>query len=106
MPKDHGIGASSKRREDVRYLTGRGKYTDDMSIYGQAYGNAVEAAFSAAVLIHASHSRVGHAADDTGHIDDSFLLASAQGRQKSFDDAQWRDSVDFEGFDPGVTAGA
>ncbi|MCU0825903.1 MAG: xanthine dehydrogenase family protein molybdopterin-binding subunit [Tabrizicola sp.] len=37
MPKDHGIGASSKRREDVRFLTGRGKYTDDMAIAGQVH---------------------------------------------------------------------
>ncbi len=37
MPKDHGIGASSKRREDVRFLTGKGNYTDDINIYGQAY---------------------------------------------------------------------
>ena len=37
MPKDQGIGASSKRREDVRFLTGKGKYTDDINIYGQTY---------------------------------------------------------------------
>ncbi|MCG6904662.1 MAG: xanthine dehydrogenase family protein molybdopterin-binding subunit [Rhodobacter sp.] len=37
MPKDSGIGASSKRREDVRFLTGRGKYTDDINLRGQAY---------------------------------------------------------------------
>ncbi|MEX5729220.1 carbon-monoxide dehydrogenase large subunit [Rhodovulum iodosum] len=37
MPKDHGIGASSKRREDVRFLTGRGRYTDDINLHGQAY---------------------------------------------------------------------
>jgi aerobic carbon-monoxide dehydrogenase large subunit len=37
MPKDHGIGASTKRREDVRFLTGKGVYTDDMNIAGQAH---------------------------------------------------------------------
>ena len=37
MPKDGGIGASSKRREDVRFLTGNGKYTDDINMRGQAY---------------------------------------------------------------------
>ncbi|WP_224814458.1 xanthine dehydrogenase family protein molybdopterin-binding subunit [Hasllibacter sp. MH4015] len=37
MPKDHGIGASSKRREDVRFLTGQGRYTDDINLHGQAY---------------------------------------------------------------------
>ena len=37
MPKDSGIGAPSKRREDVRFLTGNGKYTDDINLRGQAY---------------------------------------------------------------------
>ncbi len=48
MPKDHGIGASSKRREDVRFLTGRGRYTDDINIQGQAY-------------VHFLHSDLAHA---------------------------------------------
>ncbi len=37
MPKDSGIGASTKRREDIRFLTGEGNYTDDINIAGQAY---------------------------------------------------------------------
>ena len=37
MPKDSGIGASDKRREDVRFLTGTGNYTDDINMAGQAY---------------------------------------------------------------------
>lgn len=37
MPKDSGIGASPKRREDVRFLTGNGNYTDDINAHGQAY---------------------------------------------------------------------
>ena len=37
MPKDSGIGASSKRREDIRFLTGEGNYTDDINLRGQAY---------------------------------------------------------------------
>ena len=37
MPKDFGIGASSKRREDVRFLTGNGRYTDDINVHGQAH---------------------------------------------------------------------
>lgn len=35
MPKDTGIGASTKRREDVRFLTGRGRYTDDIQTQGE-----------------------------------------------------------------------
>jgi aerobic carbon-monoxide dehydrogenase large subunit len=37
MPKDHGIGASSKRREDVRFLTGKGVYTDDITLHGETH---------------------------------------------------------------------
>ncbi|MEP1327505.1 xanthine dehydrogenase family protein molybdopterin-binding subunit [Pseudophaeobacter sp.] len=37
MPKDSGIGASPKRREDQRFLTGNGNYTDDINLRGQAY---------------------------------------------------------------------
>ncbi len=48
MPKDHGIGASSKRREDVRFLTGKGNYTADITLYGQTY-----AAFARSNVAHA-----------------------------------------------------
>ena len=37
MPKDGGIGASTKRREDIRFLTGRGVYTDDLNLHGQTF---------------------------------------------------------------------
>lgn len=47
MPKDHGIGASSKRREDIRFLTGRGRYTDDMAMYGESH-----AAFVRSTVAH------------------------------------------------------
>ena len=33
MPKDTGFGASDKRREDIRFLTGAGHYTDDIKHY-------------------------------------------------------------------------
>ena len=36
MPKDGGIAASTKRREDIRFLTGNGNYTDDINLGGQA----------------------------------------------------------------------
>jgi carbon-monoxide dehydrogenase large subunit len=37
MPKDGRIGDASARREDVRFLSGTGKYTDDINVRGQAY---------------------------------------------------------------------
>jgi len=53
MPKDHGIGASSKRREDVRFLSGRGRYTDDMNLARQAY-----AVFLRAQVAHAKINKI------------------------------------------------
>ncbi|HMO07848.1 MAG TPA: xanthine dehydrogenase family protein molybdopterin-binding subunit [Paracoccaceae bacterium] len=41
MPKDNGIGAATPRREDVRFLTGKGRYTDDINIRGQLYAHFV-----------------------------------------------------------------
>src|SRR3954469_17113224 len=32
-----GIGASVKRKEDLRFLSGRGQYTDDINRPGQTY---------------------------------------------------------------------
>ncbi len=49
MPKDSGIGASPKRREDVRFLTGKGRYTDDINVAGQAH-----VAFLRADVAHAT----------------------------------------------------
>ena len=37
MPKDTGIGAATVRREDVRFLTGTGEYTDDIVLAKQTY---------------------------------------------------------------------
>ncbi len=34
---DNGIGAPVRRKEDDRFLTGRGRYTDDINRRGQAY---------------------------------------------------------------------
>ncbi len=34
-----GIGASVKRKEDLRFLTGRGRYTDDITLPGQLYAH-------------------------------------------------------------------
>jgi len=42
MPKDNsnvegGIGAATTRREDIRFLTGAGQYTDDINLTGQTH---------------------------------------------------------------------
>jgi carbon-monoxide dehydrogenase large subunit len=55
-----GIGASVRRREDVRLLTGQGRYTDDVNAPGQA---------------HAVFVRSPHAHADLLAIDDTPALA-------------------------------
>ena len=47
----NGIGSSTLRREDKRFVTGRGRYTDDMTMGGQAYAVFVRSP-------HA-HARIG-----------------------------------------------
>ncbi len=74
MPKDHGIGASPKRREDVRFLTGNGNYTDDINMNGQAY-------------VHFLRSDVAHG---TINSIDTAAAAAIPGVVKIFT------SVDFE----------
>ncbi|MEM7685662.1 MAG: xanthine dehydrogenase family protein molybdopterin-binding subunit, partial [Pseudomonadota bacterium] len=37
MPKDTGIGAPVTRTEDVRFTTGKGRYTDDFTCMGLHY---------------------------------------------------------------------
>src|SRR5580704_1413944 len=36
-PAGNGIGQPVRRREDLRLLTGRGRYSDDINVAGQAY---------------------------------------------------------------------
>ena len=43
-PRTTGIGASVKRVEDYRFLTGRGRYTDDMNRPGQCHAYIVRSA--------------------------------------------------------------
>ncbi|MDA1309397.1 MAG: xanthine dehydrogenase family protein molybdopterin-binding subunit [Proteobacteria bacterium] len=45
MPENTGIGASVKRREDRRLLTGAGQFTDDIQQAGQLYGVVVRSPY-------------------------------------------------------------
>ena len=38
MSNESGVGASVRRKEDKRFLTGKGRYLDDINRPGQAYG--------------------------------------------------------------------
>lgn len=41
MSSETGIGASVRRKEDQRFLTGKGKYVDDINLPGQTYASFV-----------------------------------------------------------------
>lgn len=47
MPSETGIGVSVKRKEDARFITGTGRYTDDINEVGQTY----------AVFVRSPHAR-------------------------------------------------
>ncbi|MCA1974146.1 MAG: xanthine dehydrogenase family protein molybdopterin-binding subunit [Caenispirillum sp.] len=49
--KATGIGASVKRVEDYRFLTGRGRYTDDMNKQGQLYAYIVRSPHAHATIV-------------------------------------------------------
>jgi carbon-monoxide dehydrogenase large subunit len=49
-PKEGFIGQSVRRREDARFLTGRGQYTDDIVLPRQTYGVFVRSAYAHARL--------------------------------------------------------
>ena len=43
---EHGIGAAVRRKEDHRFLTGRGRYTDDINRPGQRYAFIVRSPYA------------------------------------------------------------
>ena len=56
-PVERSVGQSVKRREDARFLTGRGQYTDDIVLPRQTYAVFVRSPFA--------HARLGKAARRT-----------------------------------------
>src|SRR3546814_14429070 len=45
-----GIGQAVRRSEDPRFLTGRGRYTDDLSLPRQAHGYLLRSPFAHAAI--------------------------------------------------------
>ena len=54
-----GIGQPVRRREDLRFITGKGRYTDDLNLPGQAYAAMLRSPYAHAVIrsIDASAAR-------------------------------------------------
>src|SRR6185437_158770 len=49
-PTGTGIGRPVRRREDLRLLTGRGRYSDDLNLPGQAYAVMVRSPHAHALI--------------------------------------------------------
>ena len=47
---ENGIGASVRRKEDIRFLTGKGNYTDDVNVIGQTYAYFVRSPHAHATI--------------------------------------------------------
>ncbi len=54
---ESGIGVAVRRREDVRFVRGSGKYTDDINVAGQAYAH----------ILRSPHAHAAIGAIDTAH---------------------------------------
>src|ERR1700733_8509593 len=49
-PNGSGIGQPVRRREDLRLVTGRGRYSDDLNLPGQAYAVFVRSPHAHALI--------------------------------------------------------
>jgi carbon-monoxide dehydrogenase large subunit len=49
--ESQGIGASVKRREDQRFITGKGRYVDDLTLPGQLYAHIVRSPHAHARIV-------------------------------------------------------
>ncbi len=91
MP-DTGIGASVKRKEDFRFLTGQGRYTDDINRPGQMYAYFVRsphahaeiksvntAAAAAAEGVAAVFTGADMAADNVGSLPCGWVVTDRNG---------------------------
>src|SRR3954452_21285708 len=56
-----GIGASVRRKEDYRFLTGSGKYTDDVQIHGQTYAYFLRSQHAHATILSIDKSAAASA---------------------------------------------
>ncbi len=56
------IGKSLQRREDVRFLTGAGQYTDDVVLPGQTYGVFLRSPYAHARIKSIDTAKAGKAA--------------------------------------------
>src|SRR5882724_8555100 len=50
MKHPHGLGEAYKRKEDARFLRGKGNYVDDVQLPGMLYGDMVRSPYAHALI--------------------------------------------------------
>ncbi|HEY8608221.1 MAG TPA: xanthine dehydrogenase family protein molybdopterin-binding subunit [Noviherbaspirillum sp.] len=91
--RETGIGASVRRKEDYRFLTGSGRYTDDVQVPGQTYAYFLRSPYPHAAIraIDASAARAAPgvvavltgedlAADKVGGVPCGWLITDVDGK--------------------------
>src|SRR2546421_9499493 len=53
----HGLGESYKRKEDARFIRGKGNYVDDVQLPGMLYGDIVRSPYAHALIKNIDISR-------------------------------------------------
>src|SRR5262245_1499376 len=75
----HGMGHSMKRKEDPRFLQGKGKYIDDIKLPGMLYLDIVRSPYAHAKILKIDDSKAmaipGVLAVITGKVLDQYKLA-------------------------------
>src|SRR6266702_3862886 len=46
----HGVGEAYKRKEDARFIRGKGNYVDDVKLPGMLYGDIVRSPYAYALI--------------------------------------------------------
>ena len=102
-----GIGASVVRKEDKRFITGKGRYTDDIRLHGMTYAQFIRSPHAHARI--KSIDAVGGAEDaGRGRSPDRQAAGRRQGRQSDLrlDDPFQGRHADENGRLPGAGAGS
>src|SRR5919108_653855 len=90
-PQAPFVGQSVTRREDARFLTGRGQYTDDITLEGQTYGEFLRSPHA-----HARIKKLDTTADGkVRYVGDRVALVVAETREQAEAAVQMID-VDYD----------
>ena len=92
MASPTGIGASVRRVEDNRFITGQGTYTDDINRPGQSYGCFVRSPHAAAKINKVLEGRP-HVVDSIKNGEIQLVLNTTDGKSSESDSKSLRQAA-------------